>query len=59
MRFGRVLRPRRGHARDWAMKARRYVLARRALDAIETAALLEPRVQPAAVRRRRANAAPL
>jgi hypothetical protein len=44
-----VLRlPGRGHARDWAMKARRYVLARRALDAIETAALLEPRAQPAA-----------
>jgi hypothetical protein len=44
-----VLRlPGRGHARDWAMKARRYVLARRALDAIETAALLEPRVQPTA-----------
>lgn len=44
-----VLRmPGRGHARDWATKARRYVLARRALDAIETAALLEPRVQPAA-----------
>lgn len=42
-----VLRlPGRGHARDWVAKARRYVGARRALDTIETAALLEPR-QPA------------
>jgi hypothetical protein len=29
-------------ASDWIVKARRYVSARRALDAIETAALLEP-----------------
>ncbi len=35
--------PGRDAAREWAMDARRYVLARRALDAIETAALLEPR----------------
>jgi len=42
-----VLRmPGRDHARDWVMKARRYVIARQALDAIETAALLEPRAQP-------------
>ncbi len=43
-----VLRlPGRGYARDWVIKARRYVGARRALDTIETAALLEPRT-PAA-----------
>ena len=42
-----VLRlPGRGYARDWVMKARRYVGARRALDTIETAALLEPRAAP-------------
>ena len=41
--------PGRDHARDWIGKARRYVAARRALDAIETAALLEPRAPPAAV----------
>jgi hypothetical protein len=33
------------HALDWVARARRYVSARRALDTIETAALLEPRVQ--------------
>ena len=33
----------REHAREWIIDARRYVAARRALDAIETAALLEPR----------------
>jgi hypothetical protein len=45
-----VLRmPGRGNARDWIASARRYVAARRALDAIETAALLEPRVPPPAV----------
>jgi hypothetical protein len=39
-----VLRlPGREKASDWITKARRYVMARRALDAIETAALLEPR----------------
>lgn len=44
-----VLRlPARDRARDWILKARRYVIARRALDTIETAALLEPRTQPAA-----------
>ncbi len=47
-----VLRlPGREHAREWVQDARRYVGARRALDAIETAALLEPRtgvVTPAA-----------
>ena len=41
--------PGRDHAREWIDDARRYVLARRALDTIETAALLEPRTaQPAA-----------
>lgn len=39
-----VLRlPGRGYATEWIADARRYVLARRALDTIETAALLEPR----------------
>lgn len=43
-----VLRmPGREHGRDWIMRARRYVGARRALDAIETAALVEPRLAPA------------
>lgn len=42
-----VLRmPGRDNAQDWIAKARRYVAARRALDAIETAALLEPRMLP-------------
>jgi hypothetical protein len=49
-----VLRmPGRENAQDWIFAARRYVAARRALDAIETAALLEPRVQ-----RRPVNPAP-
>ncbi|HEX8669404.1 MAG TPA: hypothetical protein VF727_13640 [Allosphingosinicella sp.] len=40
-----VLRlPGREKARDWIGLARRYVGARRALDAIETAALIEPRI---------------
>ncbi len=40
-----VLRlPGRANAREWVEQARRYVTARRALDAIETAALLEPRI---------------
>jgi hypothetical protein len=34
--------PARDKAADWIAKARRYVAARRALDTIETAALLEP-----------------
>ncbi len=39
-----VLRmPGREHAREWIDDARRYIAARRALDTIETAALLEPR----------------
>ena len=43
-----VLRlPGRDKATDWIVAARRYVAARRALDTLETAALLEPRVQPA------------
>jgi hypothetical protein len=44
-----VLRmPGREHAREWIGDARRYVAARRALDTIETAALLEPRTPPPA-----------
>jgi hypothetical protein len=35
-------------AAEWVGRARRYVSARRALDAIETAALLEPRAEPQA-----------
>ena len=52
-----VLRmPGRGNAGEWIEDARRYVAARRALDAIETAALLEPRMpQPIAAT---ASAAP-
>ncbi len=43
-----VLRlPGRDHAREWISNSRRYVAARRALDTIETAALLEPRTNPA------------
>ena len=34
------------YAEDWTAKARRYVVARRALDTIETAALIEPRTAP-------------
>ena len=42
-----VLRmPGRQNAEEWIRRARQYVAARRALDAIETAALLEPRTQP-------------
>lgn len=42
-----VLRmPGRENAQDWIADARRYVAARRALDTIETAALLEPRTPP-------------
>jgi hypothetical protein len=40
--------PGHDHGADWALKARRYTVARLALDAIETAALLEPRAPPAA-----------
>lgn len=36
--------PGRGAAGDWIALARRYIGARRALDSIETAALLEPRM---------------
>jgi hypothetical protein len=44
-----VLRlPGRDQAGDWVAKARRYVAARRALDTIETAALLESRSPAAA-----------
>jgi hypothetical protein len=44
-----VLRmPGRDNAGEWIASARRYVAARRALDTIETAALLEPRVVPPA-----------
>lgn len=42
-----VLRlPGREHGREWILRARRYVIARRALDMIETAALVEPRLGP-------------
>jgi hypothetical protein len=42
-----VLRmPGRENAREWIDAARRYVAARRALDTIETAALLDPRNPP-------------
>lgn len=43
-----------GHAKanEWIADARRYVAARRALDTIETAALLEPREAPLAATRR-------
>jgi hypothetical protein len=45
-----VLRmPGRENAREWIDDARRYVAARRALDVLETAALLEPRTPPANV----------
>ena len=49
-----VLRmPGRERASEWIAAARRYVAARRALDTIETAALLEPRMpQPDATSRR-------
>jgi len=57
--------PGREHARDWVMRARRYVGARRALDTIETAALLEPRAPapaptaaPAATQQQQPAAAP-
>ena len=40
-------------ANDWLMDARRYHEARRALDLIETAAILEPRDSPAAAAARR------
>jgi hypothetical protein len=44
-----VLRmPGRSDAGAWVTAARRYVAARRALDTIETAALLEPRIAPPA-----------
>ena len=64
-----VLRlPNRDRAADWITRARRYVMARRALDAIETAALVDTRtsavppaaigpVQPAAARPNRAQPA--
>jgi hypothetical protein len=39
--------PGRDQAADWIGKARRYVSARAALDAIETAALLDPVTPPA------------
>jgi hypothetical protein len=51
-----VLRmPGRDNAGAWVANARRYVAARRALDAIETAALLEPRVPQPSVSANRAT----
>jgi hypothetical protein len=40
--------PGQEHGADWVVKARRYAVAHQALDAIETAALLEPHAVPAA-----------
>jgi hypothetical protein len=52
-----VLRmPGRDNAAAWIADARRYVASRRALDAIETAALLEPQ-SPGAISRRSTPAA--
>jgi hypothetical protein len=42
--------PARDNAADWIAKARRYILARQALDTIETAALVEPRAPQVVVR---------
>lgn len=54
-----VLRmPGREHGRDWILRARRYVGARRALDAVETAALVEPRLAPAQAPQPAPTAAP-
>ena len=54
-----VLRmPGRENAAPWIARARRYVSARRALDAIETAALLDPRNPPATTVTPQAPAAP-
>ena len=50
--------PARNNAADWIAKARRYVLARQALDTIETAALIEPRAPQAAARQAPAAAPP-
>jgi hypothetical protein len=38
--------PGQDHGADWVVKARRYAVAHQALDAIETAALLEPHAPP-------------
>jgi hypothetical protein len=43
-------------ANDWLIDARRYHEARRALDLIETAAILEPRDSPAAAMARKTAA---
>jgi hypothetical protein len=51
--------PGRSNAQEWIAAARRYVAARRALDTIETAALLEPRVPPPAEESVVSGAAPL
>ncbi len=51
--------PGRDNAAAWVQAARRYIVARRALDAIETAALLEPRLgQAINVQPRRPTATP-
>jgi hypothetical protein len=55
-----VLRmPGRANAAEWIADARRYVAARRALDMIETAALLDPRNPPANAVSARDVASPL
>ena len=38
--------PGQDYGADWVVKARRYAVAHQALDAIETAALLEPHAPP-------------
>jgi hypothetical protein len=42
--------PARDNAADWIAKARRYILARQALDTIETAALVDPHAPQAPLR---------
>ena len=38
--------PGQDYGADWVLEARRYAVAHQALDAIETAALLEPHAPP-------------
>ena len=45
--------PGAAEAKDWLIAARRYHEARRALDLIETAAILEPRDGPTAAMARK------
>lgn len=50
--------PGRDRAAGWVAKARRYIGARRALDEIETAALLETRPAPQVIRQQRQQPSP-